>query len=348
MAGKRIFYCINHQTLISNEVNLLTRLGCEVYIPKALPFSPNDATSAEILFDYDLGLTICAEDLSVLNTHNFYETPINQAIAEIINSNFDLIITAGYPIPITSFLELSSLPVGIRVFGLQDNYSYSKDVYNSKIKNLILNRRCKFFAAYSHLDEVETDFKDLFCYAPVTCEPSPHYIQRSVTRKFLLFQCSRININPYYTAKIEKFLSEFDRGDIDYSIYGSIFSHPNNLGRPTDEEVHQLFSTYSVMYYDSQEPRHLHYHPLEAMWAQMPVVFLERGMLGRLLPNSPGKSSNVDEAKIKIKRIISGDPALEKEICEQQNLFLDTMTIKQSIEKWKCLLEDTLGVANQK
>ena len=120
------------------------------------------------------------------------------------------------------------------------------------------------------------------------------------------------------------------------------FDDPRNLGVLTPEHMKRLFSSLSAMFYDSQDPRHLHYSPLEAMWAQMPVVFLEQGMLGSLLPYSPGKSANVEEAKEILRRLAQGDSGLEREIVWHQNALLQKMRNRNNTREWYVLLRDIL------
>jgi len=275
---------------------------------------------------------------------NFYKTPAwDNQLSTVIHSNFDLIITSAYHEAVANFLSQSTLPVGIRVFGLHGNHSYS-DWFDAKMSTLILQNknRCSFLAAYDHLVDVEVDFKDMFRFAPITCEPmDSDYAPRLVTDKAFLFRCSDCVLNQ--TAKASKFLENFEGSGLDFYVYStdkSKFDDPRNLGVLTPEHMKRLFASLSAMFYDSEDPRHLHYSPLEAMWAQMPVVFLRQGMLGSLLPYSPGKSSNVDEAKSILRRLVSGDSNLEKEIVWHQNALLLKMRNRNNMQEWSVLLND--------
>jgi len=344
-APRRIMYNINHMKLVANEVPLLRSLGYEVYVPKHLPDNANDATSAGVSNRFDSSLSISKEDLALLNAHNFYEEKSwGDDVSRVIEENFCMVITAAYETPMHTFLSYVSIPVGIRVFGLATDAKYST-IFSPEIKNLILERasRCFFLAAYSHLASIETEFKDLFRHAPITCGPEGPYHARDVTRRAVLFQCSRINVNPYYTAKVNKFVSDFSGSGLEYAIYGSeisTFNSTHNLGRPSTAEINRLFASYSAMYYDSVEPRHLHYHPLEAMYAQMPVIFLQEGMLGMLMPYSPARSNDLEDATAKLRRLIQGDKALEDEIVWHQNALLQTLKISSNRKAWRVVLDE--------
>ncbi len=51
------------------------------------------------------------------------------------------------------------------------------------------------------------------------------------------------------------------------------------------------------MFYHSQSPRHIHYHPFEAIKIGMPLVFMGGGMLDRMGgTNLPGRARTWGEA----------------------------------------------------
>lgn len=170
--------------------------------------------------------------------------------------------------------------------GLESNYSYS-EYYNTTLAELILRNkdRCYFFAAYNHLVHVETHFKDMLFFAPITYESMGSSLPRQVTDEAFLFQCSACVLNQ--TKQATEFIKAFEGSGLDFFIFStdiSRFNHPRNLRVITREHMKILFASLSVMYYASKSPRHLPYSPLEPMQSEMPVVFLEQGMLDKLLP----------------------------------------------------------------
>ena len=334
-------------TTTTNQIPLLKALGYEVYFAKGLPDGVEPRRYyPETWNRHDQGLTLPAKDIAFLNSVNFYKTPVwSERLSRVVHKSFDFVITSAYREVVENFLTQSTLPVGIRVFGLTGNNSYS-DWFDANTSKLILQNksRCYFLAAYDHIVHVEVDFKDMFYFAPITCEPmDSHYAPRLVTDKALLFRCSDCVLNQ--TAKATKFLEAFEGSGLDFYVYStdkSKFNDPRNLGVLTPERMKRLFSSLSAMFYDSQDPRHLHYSPLEAMWAQMPVVFLEEGMLGSLLPYSPAKSANVEEAKEILRRLAKGDSGLEREIVWHQNALLQKMRNRNNKQEWSVLLRDIL------
>ena len=344
---RRILYNINHVKLVSDEVPLLLSLGYEVYIPKHLPANIDYATSSGVINKFDKSLSISRKARALLDAHNFYDEMSwgsdSDELARVIDGNFCMVITAAYSTPVVVFLNRLSIPVGIRAFGHAVPMTYSAS-FSPEAKELILAHkgcRCFFLSAYAHLAEVEKELKDIFLFAPVTLGPESPSFEREVTRNAVLFQCSRVNVSPYYTEKANKFLADFGSSGMDVAMYGTElakFNDTHNLGRLSTREISRLFSSYSAMYYDSVEPRHLHYHPLEAMYARMPVVFLQQGMLARLMPYSPAKSRDVGDAQRKLRRLVEGDVDFEAEIVWHQNALLQTLKRSNTVHEWRAVL----------
>ncbi|HGT9206800.1 TPA: hypothetical protein ACM4J4_004970, partial [Escherichia coli] len=81
-----------------------------------------------------------------------------------------------------------------------------------------------------------------------------------------------------------------------------------------------------VMFYHSQEPNHIHYHPFEAIKNGMPLIFMANGMLDKLGGiNLPGRCKTINEAKNKIKRLMDGDRKFTQLVKESQVILLEAM-----------------------
>ncbi len=333
----RVFYCINHTTLLKNDVLILRKLGFEVYVPKSLPSDEGAKISASVDLSYDSATTLKRNILDQLNSVNFYDSTANARILNLIEGNFSFVITAAYHVPVLSFLR-AKIPVYIRVFGREMNLTYGEYLP----KNVISRKDCKILSAYEHLYEVEKmDLARRFIFAPITCEPQPPYRIRSVTEKAVLYQRSRLHIHKEFITSANSVAETFAASAVPVHFYGTETHlipefRGKNLGRLTDEEVKLVFSSYVAMYYDSVDERHLHYHPLEAMHAGMPVVFLQKGMLGRIFKDSYGMANDVPHAIEIIRRLVNGDEDLSERIVAQQSLFVTQyFGIDSRIHTWK-------------
>lgn len=70
-----------------------------------------------------------------------------------------------------------------------------------------------------------------------------------------------------------------------------------------------------IIFYHSQEPRHIHFHPFEAIKAGMPLVFMSGGILDQFGGSKlPGRCTSIEEARQKIRRILDGDQNLIDDI----------------------------------
>jgi hypothetical protein len=90
------------------------------------------------------------------------------------------------------------------------------------------------------------------------------------------------------------------------------------------------------MFYHSRLPRHIHYHPLEAICYGMPVVYMQQGMLGQLTNRKlPGACETIAEARAKVERLIDKqDPYLSKQICEAQTEIYHLFTKEYALDRW--------------
>ena len=111
---------------------------------------------------------------------------------------------------------------------------------------------------------------------------------------------------------------------------------PSVTGFLEKEEYLELFRSSKVMFYHSDEERHLHYHPLEAVRIGMPLVFMAGGMLEYLAKQKlPGCCNSIEEAQDKVSRILNDDQELIKEIVSSQNVLLNEFNPKY-VEKCWC------------
>jgi hypothetical protein len=90
------------------------------------------------------------------------------------------------------------------------------------------------------------------------------------------------------------------------------------------------------MFYHSQEPRHLHYHPLEAIATGMPLVYMAGGLLEPLGgPDQPGMCRSYDEAREKITRLRNGDAGLREAIRVRQKSILEHFEPARCSRAWR-------------
>ena len=120
---KRALWLINHTTLRKFEVPLLMDMGYEVYLPKSFPYDEGNL-SASVDFSYDKTLTIPPDDLSVLNSINFYERIPGDAV-KIINNYFDICFFSFFPVQMRELVRKFKGVLVFRPFGLGSAATYT-------------------------------------------------------------------------------------------------------------------------------------------------------------------------------------------------------------------------------
>lgn len=326
--SKRILWIFNHTTLRKWEVPLLIEMGYEVFCPKHYGVDFGDlSTTTTTEFDYTL--TIPSEVLEILNKTNFYEKLPNDILG-ILNKYFDIAFCLVGLEPLKSLLEGYKGEIVVQCFGLAGNLSFANvmDIVGGRSMLQLINRcgsRFWFSAAYDNLIDIEPDIiKRRSIYMPISFHMKNHLSWTGGERK-ILFVSPKIKTSPYYRKVYEDFKHNFK--SIPYVISGAqlvpVTDDKNVTGFLPKEEYEYNMQHLSAMFYHSQEPRHIHYHPLEAVNIGMPLVFMAGGMLDNLGgTNLPGRCKTVKEAKAKLKRLIRGDRRLQKKIIESQRILL--------------------------
>ncbi|MFN3192034.1 MAG: hypothetical protein ACE361_16100 [Aureliella sp.] len=386
MKNKRVMWVLNHTTLMEWEVPTLLDMGLEVFVPKRLPEGPNSRT-ANVTDEYDASLSIPQADLDHLNTINFYEDPIDERTAAIINKHFGTCISAYIFPGLYYMLQAFEGNIFMRAFGHAGEIDYEKAtdtvdfsslqqsapqlqrsrwkrwndyllnrVFNlAKIKNhnLIMDemfaKRDRIFlaAAYKEIIENETEFlRSRSVYLPLALPPSIMETEGSWKGgdERVLFVCPNIDQIDYYRRIYLTFKEEL--GEFPYCIAGRqdldgvetplTTNDPGILGYIAREELDELMRTCSCMFYHSQEPRHLHYHPLEAIVIGLPLIFMSGGLLESCGgADQPGLCRSFEEARAKILRLQSGDESFRAEVCESQKQILAPFLSQYCTDVWR-------------
>lgn len=342
--NKRILWLINHTTLREFEVPLLISLGFEVYTPKNIP-EIILGWSGSVTEQFDDTLSIPKKDIDILNEHNFYDGPMTLQVAEIINQHFGSAFCVYYPKLLESLVHHFNGNILLRAFGLDKSNSYTSNLLLCLGQNFLnrikmLGDRFWFSQAYDNLSEIETTvLRERSVYHPLGL-PESFFINKNKWtggENKILFFCSRINAAPEYYGKIyHEFIKNF--GDLPYRVAGNQpikVNNPHVMGQQPRAMIDQWLQTHNVMFYHSQEPRHLHYHPLEAIAVGMPLIYMKGGILEQLGgTDQPGACKTINEARQKIKKILAGDKQFITLIREKQIKILENFTYEYAYDLW--------------
>lgn len=338
----RALWLINHSTLRPFEVPLLIEMGYEVYCPKMFPYDEGNM-SASIDYSYDKTLSIPAEVLEIFNQVDFYKQ-VPRNILDLMNEYFDVVFFGFFPEQLKMLVDGFEGVLVMQPFGLATNVTYTKVIeqtlgisFLQKLEKL--GDRFFFGQAYENLAEIEYRyFRNRAVYLPLGLKDAYVNDKWVGGDNRILFVCPRINTSSYFRNIYRTFQENFK--GFNYVVGGAqpieVTDDKNVVGYIPKEQYEYNMSHLAVMFYHSQEKRHVHYHPLEAVKQGMPLVFMEGGLLesiaGRKLP---GCCKSIKEARHKIKRIMRGDRGLIKEIKESQEILLKPFQYEYCKEQWR-------------
>lgn len=329
--SRRIFWLCNHTSLRKTQVPMLIDLGFEVFCPKRCSYGIGD-NSTSISFDFDVSLTIPEEVLREMNDVDYYEGFDSRSL-QLMNEYFDIVMVS---IPLIKYLEplLDQFhgAIVLLAFGLDKSQTYTNALVSNggfaileKIRKTL--PRFWFAPSYEGLADIEAPvLRNHSVYLPLGLKDAEFQNKWKGGDNRFLFISPKIKTHPYYKKIYTDFKENF--GDIPHVIGGSqlqpVEDDPSVCGFLSDEEYEYNMTHLCAMFYHSQEPRHLHYHPLEAVKLGMPLVFMSGGMLDYLGgKNLPGRCKSIKEARKKIVRLSKGDKRLIKDLQESQIVLLD-------------------------
>ena len=122
---KRVLWILNHKTLLPAEVGILRSLGFAVFVPKIVPQGWEYGNTFR-RNDHDAGLFLERNHISILNSQNFYSDRWSIDVEDVINRNFEVLVTSVYKTPLIEAVSKFQGTVVARVFGRETPRSYTE------------------------------------------------------------------------------------------------------------------------------------------------------------------------------------------------------------------------------
>jgi glycosyltransferase involved in cell wall biosynthesis len=352
MVGReeRVAWLINHTTLRDAELPILRGLGLEVYTSKDLP-KGKEWRTASVDFSEDEHSTLPGWVLDRLNAHNFYEDGIQDEIAELLNGYFGTVITSVFFPPMRDSLRNFKGRILLRVFGREHPHNYSDILDHIGVcwRAWRVQHRFWFAPCYESIPEIEDKLlRDRTVLLPLGLPDRALRMENTNawtgTDRRVMFLCPSINRTPNYYGR---FYREFKQhlGHLPHIIPGQQpvpVDDPAVTGFASDDQMRAWFRELQVMFYHSREPRHLHYHPLEAVACGMPLIYMRGGLVEALMgsDHQPGGCETYEEAERKLRRVLDGDEAFIADLRASQRGLLRTFRPEYVRERWE---RDFLG-----
>lgn len=345
----RAFYFLNHQTAMPFEVKLLVELGFEVFVTKQLSRDAVVFRSGLVSYEYDETLTLPSDIIEKLNNHNFYDDPIPKSLKDIIESEFDLVFLIQLPRALDDFASFYTGVIFSRIYGESNEFSYSdyyKRMIGPRFPVLIERMGDRFFfaAIFPEIAENEKYFKDRLLWTPLGVPDSFWRNQNTWCGggEYLLAYFPDFKTVKYYEKKYEEFISLFSTQP--YKVMGRQSETPsdsNVLGYLDDQEIHSVYQNCSAYTYTSDEKRHLHYTPIEAMIIGAPVLFNKHSILSSMFQgDAPGAYGSAEAARKLASRLVANDSSLIQEIKKSQEQVLKRQEFDWCCKQWKTAFED--------
>jgi hypothetical protein len=354
-----ILYLLNHKTLTDFEVPILLDKGLGIFITKKYnSLSKTNSIQYNSINLYDSSLKNISEDhfkyLSEIDFFNYKEINNNEKLMDILNLNFKAIF-----ITLLSYESINYLSknfngmIYFRFFGLGGDNSYYNILKVLGVLPESLGNNVKYVFSYKEIFDFEKTQNNFFneensFYIPlglpdIIFQKYENIHKRSMNK--FAFVCSKIGFCSYYTDIYNKFNNLLDKNIFDFIIFGKDNEKyetidnriKNNLN---DDDYYKNISNSMAMYYHSKEPRHLHYHPLEAIIIGLPLIFHSESLLSSYLNDSPGKCYSDEEVLEKLTRIKNGDYDFINTIIEYQNHTKKYLKIENNLNIFDNLIND--------
>jgi hypothetical protein len=351
IANNNILYLFAHKTLTDFEVPIITSGRHGVFIPKKKTSLNNLDSIYDDMYKYDDSLqNISVNDLNILNDIDWYnnDTILNRQMIDLLNVNFKYIfitlLTSGKLL--TQLIQYFKGLIYYRFFGLESTYSYKDRVLNYAFPNV------KYIFGYNEIYTYEQSLSSFFnannsIVTPLGCPD--HFIKthentHKGTINKICFVCSKINQCPYYTNVYNQFMKNIGT-KYEYALLGKnneTLTDDNKFNNLSDDAYFNKMSECKLMYYHSMEPRHLHYHPIEALIIGLPVLFHKESLLNSFLMNSLGKCHDLVEVHAKIDRILNNDVEFINEIKKEQQKHIYKFKIAYNMNAFDSVIQPIL------
>ena len=271
-------------------------------------------------------------------------------MAEIVNTHFDVLVThfSYYITPLSEAACKFRGTILARAFGREHPRRYTEFANMAARPEILaelsaVGDRFVFGQGYANIAEIEDPPLPQRARTITVPLPDWFYGHRDTWEggaAKAIFLCPSIARGAYYGEVYEGIKRDF--GDLPHIIFGRQImpiDDPAVMPYLTDDELWALYRSARVFVYPSDEPRHLHYSPLEAIIVGTPVLY-RRGALTDVIAGAPLPGACADTAEMhdKAQRLIGGDRDLAEAIRASQGRILDAFAPDLARRQWAAAL----------
>ena len=321
--SQRIFWLGAHKLLVQTELPRLRELGYEVFNPPYL--SSVEDQSIRRTWDNLQTSTLPITIFNKLSEYNFFYNNISEEIAEILNNYFGSIIVTCSQHWLAPILQCFSGKIIFRTYG--QHYLMSQELENMGMRPYIENNKKFIYMPFS-----EESLQDESDWLVKDCITVPYCIEESLlqyvdtwnldktVRKEIALTCPNID-NPYFAEHYKFLKNNFNEPHFKY--YGVQLREIQDsqvVGTLDREEQIRCFQE-SVGYLYTYSDRVCYLPPIEMMLLGGPILFLTGSLLDKFFPiDAPGRCHSIQDAKIKINRLLNKDEIFIHSLQKSQQL----------------------------
>lgn len=312
MSKKRIFWLGMHKILVKTELPRLRQLGYEVFNPPYL--SSIEDQSANMEWDQGQVSTLPGDIFEKISSYNFFYNEINEEIADILNTYFDVIVVTILPRWLASVLRVYSGKVVFRTYG--QHYKLCDELRREGVLNNISLRENFTFMPHAEESLVgeqswlrERAVVVPYCLGPDIFDHAGQWRRSSSTSSDeIAISCPNI-ANDFFREHYNFLKKNFSEEH--YKFFGvqlKSIDDPQVVGTLRYEELLQRYRNVKGYLYTYTDARVCYLPPIEMMVVGAPVLYLKGSLLARYFPeDAPGICETIEEAKNKVARLLRND-----------------------------------------
>jgi hypothetical protein len=340
----RALWLLDHRAARRSDVRMLVAAGVDgVFAPGSRPWGSGfqGGVAAE---EPNAPARLPADELAVLNATD-WNREVSDGTWDLINRRFSILaFRPGDPVAFRQILRRFGGTVVLRALGVGGGRSYSDVVQTMTDGRALaaieaLGERFVFGQAYDGLSELEHAIvADRRAFLPLCLPASPAVpVGDERTDERVVFACPDINVHPRRRDSYLQFVWHF-RG-LPHVVVGRqpvAVPDPNVAGWLPQPEFDGLMRRCRVLFYEHRDPLQLDDHPLAAMRAGVPVVYLSGGLLERLAGlHRAGCADSWETACRLVHRLVRGDRGLADTIVAAQRAIVGQFDESFAVPHWR-------------
>jgi len=326
--SKRVLWICYHYTHRYEEVNLLLDAGHEV-IPIIDP--PNEVPGLNWKKNNTLPeqalQAIRKIDLSIHFEHMRFNRRLTPRDKKLINQHIDIIMIASFIPEVAEFLKWFNGKVVFRAFGHGNLNSYTAICHSFKLNlDVFKNNNYIWCPISSSLDKAESAkiTRNMVVVVPAVSRQRLSKWHAKKSKKIVCNTISRIQTVNYYKQVYTAYVKKY--GSLPLMILGKNkkSSDPRIVGNLNHKAYYDKMASARVVLYQTDNPYHLHYHPIEALAMGVPTLYHQNSMLAYFAKEAgvpaPGMYSTQAQA-LNLARQCLNDIDFAIELSKRQRIF---------------------------